>query len=272
VDLNGSFALDDPGADPCLYAGEHVYVPGKSAAVVQVVGEVNRPREIELLPEDDLETLLKIAGGLRSNADCEAIQIIRGRSRFQPAEVTMAGGDIILVPAFHDTVAEALVTVFGAVERPGRYPFEENLVLSDIIALAGGFTEEAERLSTTIFRRAAADRWGRRSNHRYPIAVFARVTAAARPVALREDDSVYVPTSVGYVKVTGEVRNPGYFPFTPGKDIASYIEAAGSFLPRAERERIDVYDRISGMTTAHSPGTEVRDGDELVVEVREELK
>lgn len=85
-------------------------------------------------------------------------------------------------------------------------------------------------------------------------------------------DSVYVPYSVGYVKVSGEVLNPGLFPFVPGRDVENYINLAGGTLPTAEKDRIDRYNPIARMTSNVSPGTRVRDGDHLIVNRREELQ
>ena len=77
VDLDRAAYLGDNSANPCLYAGYSIHVPSKSADRVQVVGEVNRPREVELVPGDDIMTLVSLAGGLRSGADVEAIKITR---------------------------------------------------------------------------------------------------------------------------------------------------------------------------------------------------
>ena len=89
---------------------------------------------------------------------------------------------------------------------------------------------------------------------------------------LQAADSVFVPILVGFVKITGEVLNPGYYPFVRGRTGADYVNAAGGFLLTANKTEISVYQPVSGVTSVVSPGVMVSDGCELVVSKREELK
>lgn len=268
VDLDRAFAVGDASADPCLYVGEYVFVPGRSPMIVHVVGEVNQPRDIELLPEDDLDVLLAIAGGLRGSADRSAIQIIGETSGQSPIEA----GNVILVPVSEKPSAQSQVTVYGFVSKPGAYTFREDMTLEDLIREAGGFTAEANAASTRVFRLAAADRLGRRSIHRYPIVPTAEPAGGMRSPRLVASDSVFVPRRIGCVRIRGEVLNPGFYAYVEGKSAAFYVDAAGGFLPRADRERVGLFDRVSGITGTYSPGVEVHDGDEVIVSIREELR
>jgi protein involved in polysaccharide export with SLBB domain len=107
---------------------------------------------------------------------------------------------------------------------------------------------------------------------RYPISNVVKGDEKIEAVVLQPADSVFVPVKVGYVKVSGEVHNPGLFPFGEGKNATSYINTAGGFLPTANKNRIDIYNRISRITSSYSPEVLVHDGDEIIVNVREELK
>jgi protein involved in polysaccharide export with SLBB domain len=89
---------------------------------------------------------------------------------------------------------------------------------------------------------------------------------------LQPDDSLFVPVAIGYVKVSGEVPNPGLFPHRPGGSAHDYVAAAGGFLPTAETNRLSIFDRVSRITSSHSPEVTVHDGDEVIVLIREELK
>ena len=88
---------------------------------------------------------------------------------------------------------------------------------------------------------------------------------------LQPDDSVYVPFFVGYVRVSGQVLNPGLFPYVPEKDALFYISAAGGYLPTADKDRVDMYNRVARVTTSVSTGVQVHEGNELIVNLREEL-
>ena len=80
MDLDRAKYLGDKNADPFIYAGKTIIVPNKSRDMVQVVGEVNSPREIELVATDNLSVLLAMAGGTRGHADTAGIEIL-GRGR-----------------------------------------------------------------------------------------------------------------------------------------------------------------------------------------------
>jgi protein involved in polysaccharide export with SLBB domain len=272
VDLDRADFLGDNAANPCLYAGYAVHVPGKSERVVQVVGEVNHPREIELLPDDDLKLLLELAGGTRSSADLDAIRILGGSGEDRGSGAAVQAGDIIWVPPKQWGADSGRVIVFGAVARPGKYEYKNGLTLPQLLEESGGFTVSANPLRTTVFRRVEVDQWGRVSTERYPISGVVVGNGDIKPVSLQPGDSVFVPLRVGYVKVSGAVLNPGLFPFHEGGNALSYIKAAGGFLPTADKDMIHLFNRISKVTSAHPPDVLVHDGDEIIVNVREELK
>lgn len=272
VDLDRADYLGDNTANPCLYAGYSVHVPSKSNELVQVVGEVNIPREIELVPGDDVKLILALAGGARSNADLDAVQNLGGGHQNPNENRDINAGDIVMVPAQAQTNEFDHLTVFGAVEKPGKYAYQEEITLEELIQLAGGFTSYANDFRTTVFRKARFDEWGRTTNIRYPISNVVKDDNKVEAMLLHPADSVFIPVEVGYVKVRGAVHNPGLFPFQNGRTVLSYINAAGGFLPTAEESRIDIYDRVSKTTSSVSPDVQIHDGDEVIVNVREELK
>lgn len=271
VDLDRSLWLGDNEANPCVYAGYAIHVPDQAAERVQVVGEVNQPREIELRPGDSLSTLLALAGGLRSGADIGDVVVIRGRETIAADRATVQAGDIVFVPRSGQTDGQRVV-VFGAIEHPGRYESDASPTLRELIESAGGVLSQGNRALITVFRRAAADAWGRTSERRFPITSSVAGSEDLMAMKLQPADSVYVPYKVGYVRVSGEVLNPGLFPYVPDRDVEDYVEMAGGMLPTAEEDRIDRYNPIARVTSTVSRGTRVRDGDHLIVNRREELQ
>lgn len=276
IDLDKAKYLGDNSSNPCLYAGYSIHVPSKSVARVQVVGEVNRPREIELVTGDNVLTLIELAGGLRADADISRVTISRGTEEvntvYGAALPTLQAGDIITVPARERTSDQDMLKLFGAVSTPGMFTFSVNITVESLIDHAGGFTTEASRGMVTLFRKAGADEWGRISERRYPITSTVGAGGDLLAMTLRSGDSIYVPFKVGYVKVTGQVLNPGRYPFIDGKDALFYIQTSGGFLPRANTEEISIYNRIARTTAELSTGVMVHDGDELIVNLREELR
>lgn len=268
VDLDRSEFIGDFSADPNLYAGYHIIVPGKSDQVVQVAGEVNRPRQIEILAGDDLATIIQLAGGLRTYADIDNLDIYRGNQKVTSEKII--SGDIIFVPTKKEFTEPPYLFVFGAVNNPGQYEFEDNISFKNLIDKVGGYSSNANPELSTVFRKPLVGLDGRYTSLRYPIGNL--LSSGENQIMLTRGDSVFVPVKVGYVIISGAVLNPGYFPYFKGKDAAYYLQAAGGFLPTANEETIKIHNPVSKITSASSPEVIVFDGTQIIVDIREELK
>ncbi|MFH2048206.1 MAG: SLBB domain-containing protein [bacterium] len=268
VDLDRAFYLGESEKNPCLYAGYNIYVPGKTDKRVQVVGEVNSPREIELLEGDDLNLLLALAGGIRNTGDRSRVEIIIGNKHELYDGQAVHQGDVIFVPLNQNVLDNNNLIIFGAVNNSGRYPYQAGLKLSELISNAGGFTPRANIKRTIIFRPAVIDEWGRSTTRRYPL----KCDVGLNEIELRPNDSIFVPILAGYVKISGAVFNPGLFPFIEGENAQYFINLAGGYQQIADKNIIDIYNPISRVTETFSPEVIIHDGDVLMVRVREELK
>ncbi len=271
VDLDRARYLGESNWDPAVYGGFAVIVPPRSDKIVNVVGEVARPCEIEFVPGETVADLIALAGGLRATADSAKITVIRGTGQMPAEGVELQAGDIVLVPLQRGPEAEDGVTVFGAVQIPGRHPIDESSTLADVIAAAGGFLPTAAPSELTVFRKVPIEAVSRAGN-RYAIGNLVNSPQEIRPFPLRQGDSIFVPLSVGYVLVSGEVYNPGMFPYESGKSVADYVRAAGGFLPSADQKSVELFHRISRMTTQSPVDVLAHDGDEILVRRREELR
>jgi protein involved in polysaccharide export with SLBB domain len=270
VDLDKAAYLGDLDSDPPLYAGFSVFVPNKSENLVQVVGEVNNPREIELLQTDSLSLLLKLAGGTRSHADIPNIMIINRTTNEHSDK--LAAGDIVMVPPQKGTLEDNKVALFGAVKNPGFYSYTIGMTLSNLLQSAGGLLNDANPGLTTVFRRPRVDVTGRVTDLRFPISHVMGESGLDAKIALQPQDSIYVPVLVGYVRVGGAVFNPGFYPYVPGMSVKSYILGAGGYLPTANKNEILVFNPISKVNSVVSPEVVVHDGSQLTVQIREELR
>lgn len=255
--------------NPFLCAGTNVQVPFIEQRPVQVVGEVNQPRAIELVESDDIERLIMLAGGFSQQADSAGLQIIssspNGNSKLSP-------GDIIFVPLLSSLDDQATVSIIGEVNRSGYYPFTAGMTLDDLINISGGVTADASMSQTTVFRKANLGQWEHSEKLNYPISNIITSENKTDKFKLFAYDSVFVPTLTGFVKVSGEVANPGLFPYSPAKDAKYYINLAGGFLSRADRKTVHRAGRVSNIRTPGSPEIIIHDGDEVIVETRRELQ
>ncbi len=271
IDLDRVLNVGDLSGDLRMYAGYQIFVPNRSRDLVQVVGEVNRSREIELLPTDSLGLLLQLAGGLTTNADPSAIHVLGDSTHTLSMNAQLHPGDIIVVPTL-PTAAGPSLTVIGEVNHPGRYTFRDSMTLGELIAMAGGTIPRANNSRITVFRQAEPDEAGRRVETRYAIARPADGSADFSKTRLMPTDSVVVPAKLGYVRVSGMVRNPGLYPFEAGKPALFYIESAGGFATDANRKEITFFDRLSRLTVRTTPDVVASDGDEITVIPAEVIK
>lgn len=261
VDLDVASYQGKDSADPYLYAGSWIDVPHKHSECVQVTGEVESPREIELKPTDNLSSLLALAGGLDVTADSTSVHIL-GHSA---GDAAIKSSDIIVVPSSAESSSTRRVSIFGEIAVPGRYDFRDGVTLEQLLQQAGGVTPACNTGRITIFRRTEPDEWGKETAERYPISAALAGANALNATLLRPGDSVLVPRLLGYIRVSGLVRNPGLQPYVSGKDALYFITGAGGFLPLANMKEIELHDRVSGLSHLGSPSESVQDGDEIVV-------
>ena len=124
---------------------------------IRVVGAVTAPGLFPItndqIPADDA---LKMAGGSRSDfADLKKSEIITDTGNV-PVDLTvenvtamLAPGDILFVP-----LAEAKISIVGAVDKPDQYVITEPTLLRDAVAMAGGLDEEKANPKKCVLTRA----------------------------------------------------------------------------------------------------------------------
>ena len=99
---------------------------------------------------------LKLAGGSRSDfADLKKAEIIT-ESGNTPIDLTtdnvstmLSAGDTLYIP-----LAEAKISVVGAVDKPGQYVITEPILLRNAVAMAGGLDEEKANPKKCILTRS----------------------------------------------------------------------------------------------------------------------
>lgn len=279
VDLIRYFMTGDRRFNPRLREGDVIEVPNlqpENMDLVGIDGAVQLPALYEYSRYDSLSTLYKIALGATKHADLEHVQITRWQNgQFERLTYNLAdilagkAPDVPLLP--HDRVQVRLksfarignVSVRGAVVYPGFFAIEsQKTTLKEVIAMAGGFTPEAQLSAARIFRRPKSDEgvplpanippdldfirqqlirtgdldaeeianfnleFGARRN--YVSADFRAIFNNQSPdIVLEDGDLIIVPRDAGTVYVFGQVANPGYIKYVPGRTYKEYIALAG---------------------------------------------
>ena len=148
---------------PIIEAGATIFVPKqleeirRSAQTVYVMGEVAKPGAYEGKAGTTFIDILANAGGPTRWADTKNIRIIRSDGTREPVDLprfTEQGGmlppvnpgDTIFVPEKADNnepswlkyAPNRVVQVLGAILKPGRYEWSDEMSIFDLIATAGG--------------------------------------------------------------------------------------------------------------------------------------
>ena len=150
--------IDTGGPDILLKDHDTIFVPSVfQQRPVRVIGAVVAPGTYPITePQVSATQALKLAGGSRADfADLHKSEIITSEERVlvdlttENVEAVLGPGDTLYVP-----LADAKISVTGAVEKPGQYVITEPVLLGQAIAIAGGFNEERANPKKCLLTRA----------------------------------------------------------------------------------------------------------------------
>jgi polysaccharide export outer membrane protein len=155
-----------------------------------------------------------------------------------------------------------VVFAVGEVTRPGAYPLAGDTSVVEILARAGPVSPGAGSEVIVVRPRAKVDRpvlpdevkgAGRTAAGATEAEVLrvdmreVRAGRLDRNILLRANDTVFVPEATR-VFVSGEVRNPGAFPFARGLTVRQAVSLAGGFTEDASTGSARVVRVVDGAT------------------------
>jgi protein involved in polysaccharide export with SLBB domain len=250
---------------------------------VSISGGIARPAIYELGNGDDLLELMELAGGLNFQDETASIKVIRKNGVIEifesPESVSLSGGDSVFIPSYQPLTKEIFtVTINGAVNSPGVYSIAPGQKLSEIIKLAGGYSENAYPLAGVLTRQSVAQAQklmldktydqlinylasssssigGLSSSNLQLILpqikgqkVAGRIAAEFNLLKLETNpnidtilangDNIVIPYFTSEVKVFGQVQNPTALIQDPTLSYDDYIKAAGGFDRFADKNRV----------------------------------
>ena len=237
-----------PRDNVILYSLKDMYLPDS----VEVAGAVFNPGKYEFHQGMTAKDLVMQAGGFlphhepgrllvfresKSNRKVEEITIETNEGLAKTQEsTTLRPGDLVQVPVNPNWYKTEVVTLDGLFLHPGKYgllyPGEK---LASVIKRAGGFKDNAYVDGGRFFRsRDSVGRVGvdltRAMEH----------PGSKTNIALVGGDSIFVPARSNTVKVVGEVGFETSILFKDGASAQYYIEKAGGFTRRSEKDRVVV--------------------------------
>ncbi|MFQ6112869.1 MAG: SLBB domain-containing protein, partial [bacterium] len=212
--------------------------------LVSVIGDVVRPGKYILSALNTVLDAIILAGGPTEKGSLRDIQLIRNEDLFASVDlyqflmsskkqydVFLEAGDRVFVP-----LSESKVSVMGEVKRPSIFELKPggNERITDVIELAGGFTEYAFKDKIEISRL-------RSNGHRELLYVNYREIAdgdTAQNILLKNEDKVHVYSKLEQiherkVSIFGEVRRPGTYLLENNMRLSDLILKAGSLTRKA---------------------------------------
>uniref|UniRef100_UPI0040485B20 SLBB domain-containing protein n=1 Tax=Algoriphagus sp. TaxID=1872435 RepID=UPI0040485B20 len=244
--INGTANLDVQLQD------QDVILVNPYLARVKVMGEVKRPLVFEVTPEDNLEDILRFAGGFTDLAFKDRISISRitGNQRSisdvysnQLGLFNLKGGDEVTVGRIIDRYTNR-IQIKGAVFRPGVFSLTEGLTLTQLIKNADGLKGDAYTQRASILRTK-----GDLSSEVLEVNLQAVLEGRQEDVVLQREDvirisSIYDVQNERYIQILGEVKRPGTYPYAAGMTPEELILIAGGLQESANIKDIEIARRL----------------------------
>ncbi len=258
---------------------------------VYVVGDVVRPGAYQISAAGTVLTGLYAAGGPTENGGFRRIEVRRGGTLVDSADVYdyllrgisrtdvhLEPGDVIFVPT-----RGPLVAVTGRVVRPAIYEIKPAETLRDVVAAAGGLDASAVEGRIQINRILARPAGESGGQQRVVIDVAnAGVPSAEIPAfPLMPGDSIQVfevPAHVrAFVSVRGNVLLPGKVGFTEGMKLSDAVRLAGGPKPdvylgrilvsrlRPDSSRVQLHSAFADTVGRVTEDLVLQDGDDIHV-------
>lgn len=254
LDLYEFLLRGNSRGDERLLPGDVVFVP-PVGEVIAVAGQANRPAIYELRGEKSVQDIMALAGGSLPDADLKHIQIDRlsasGDRRVLDLDATqqveIQNGDILMMFSAPGTRTDT-VGLKGSVKRPGKYGFVPGMKLSSMLGsindlAPGAFLDYALIQRTDPLLRSV-------SILRVSLDQLLVKHDSSVDLVLQADDQIYVFSKasidpLNVVSITGQVVNPGEYPFVSQMRLVDLLFAAGgpieqSYLKVAELTRYEV--------------------------------
>lgn len=168
VDLYDLLLKGDRSADRIIQAADVVHV-GPVGTQIGVIGSVNRPAVVELIPSESVVDALRMAGGFSTVADRSRLAVERLRERMaervaelqlpKDEKLKLERGDVLRAFSATDSMLSVQkqnkrVRVEGEVTRPGDYILPPAATLQDAVMAAGGLSPAAHLVGAQFSRES----------------------------------------------------------------------------------------------------------------------
>ena len=237
--------------DESLQLDDVIFIP-KRLKTVTIDGEVNRPGIYELNEEESLKDLIQIAGDMKASAYVNRIQIDRvvpfdkrkeiGMDRMivdieskeffsNESEILLYDFDKIKIDRI-SKIRGNVVTISGAVNKPGIYELKSSLSLESLINIkADGLIGEAYKARADIIRTNSENK-----KQLLKININDILNSESKNSFLLQNNDEIIIYNINElrmtsdVKIRGHVKNPSDHQFKINMRISDLLFYGGGFL------------------------------------------
>ncbi len=266
---------------PRVEPGATIFVPKqmeeirRGALTVYVMGEVAKPGAFDSKDAASFIEILANSGGPTRWADTRQIRIIRADGSITPVDLPVftdtggqlpkvSPGDTIFVPEKTETnepswlkvSPKRAVQLLGAVVKPGRYEWSDEMSLFDLIAAAGGPSPRGDLANVQVLKSAS----GRTTPIVFNMEQFIRKGGSVQDVpAIRAGDTIMVPempvdpndnkaqwtkqAPENSIYLMGQFATPGRYAFNTNLGFLDIVTAANGFGANADLRAIRISKR-----------------------------
>jgi polysaccharide export outer membrane protein len=270
VDLAKFAATGIDQYNPFINQEDILVIPLKQN-LVSIYGGVNISGKYEFVQGESLHDLIRIAGGIRPDADPTNIEITRFTSPTQKysfqtslahaTNIIIEPEDHIMLRYAHNYKRQDVAYVRGEILYPGVYTIEPGITtIGDILSKSGGYTDYADSSKMIIsndFIEEIPDKEKMRilfipeenrsgAERAY---IKARMltqkgtlesnsinqTQSIADFKLLKNDIITIPENFSFVEVLGAVENPGRYAYYSHFLLSDYLELSGGLTKTATR-------------------------------------
>lgn len=227
-----------------------------SACNVTLRGEVRTAGIFELKSGENLQDLLKFAGGFSENAYKQMVALTRKglveneyydivAANF--SKISLIDGDIVGVNPIQDKISNRVI-ITGSVLRPGQYEWSKGIRVKDLVQKAGGFKGDAFLKNVLVYRTKYD-----LTQEIIPIDLSKNDQLdTVNNILLNKEDAVSIKSIIDlreeyYVEINGEINNAGTYPLLDKMSLYDLVliagggkySASGSYIEIARRSLND---------------------------------
>jgi polysaccharide biosynthesis/export protein len=262
LDIYEYLLRGDRSNDLILKEYDTVLVPPRGKTV-SLAGSVRRPMRYELKAEENLEALLRFGAGFTAAAAPEILHLVRilpPRERqpglpdrvqvdipmdlstgqaADPRQAVLLDADSLSVGAVSERL-ENWVEVQGAVKRPGRYQYAENMDVVALLDMAG------QTWPDLMEQRASLDRVAPDGTFQsYDLPLGDILAGRVDKVLMQPKDLIRVYSKWDLqdrlsITIAGAVRSPGSFAYREGMTLRELILKAGGLQESVDSLRVEI--------------------------------